>query len=954
MAAKPTYEKLEQRVRELEEKSLELKQVEENLSIFKTAVESSINAIGITDLEGKLIYVNDSCVKMWGYNSKDELLGRFLPEFFDGDGVFKTMKELREKGVASGEDVGKRKDGPLFFVQFMASMLNDEARNPSFMFGSFLDITERKLAEKALQKAHDKLEKRVEERTVELIKANEQLEQEIEERKESEEALQKSEALLKKSQAIAHIGSWGLDLVANRLAWSDEVYRIFGLRPQEFDATYEAFLDTVHPDDRAAVDDAYSGSLREGRDNYEIEHRIVRRDSGEIRVVHEKCEHIKDVSDQIVCSVGMVQDITERKRAEEALRDSNEKLNALIRSSPLAIIALDPEGNVTLWNPAAEKMFGWEEKEVMGRFLPFVPEEKMSEHRALRKRVLSGEGFYDVEACRQKKDGSDIYIAISTAPMKDATGRINGIMSVSVDITERKLAEEELEKSYNIINRSPAVAFLWKNEEGWPVEFVSDNVQEVFGYTVEEFKSGKIAYAEIVHPDDLERVSGEVATYSEEKDREEFTHIPYRIVTKDGKEKWLDDRTYMQRDEKGMVTHYQGIVLDITERRSLEAHLQHAQKLESIGILAGGIAHDFNNLLSVIMGNIELAKDDMKPEVGISEFLAGAEKASFQAQELTKQLITFSKGGAPVKKIDSIGELVKETTNFSILGANVKCEFSIPHDLWLVDFDEGQMKHAINNIIVNAVEFMTDSGTIDVKAENFNVTTEQGLPITAGKYIKISIRDQGVGIPAEHLSMVFDPYFSTKEMGIQKGMGLGLTTTYSIINRHDGHITIESERGVGTTFALYLPVYEKDVRELKPVEILKPEKPAIRTGRILVMDDEEMIRNLSRQVLSRLGYEPELVKDGAEAIELYRKAMETGEPFDAVILDLTVKGGMGGKDAVKALLELDPQVKAIVSSGYSNDPVMTNYRAYGFIGALPKPYSKKDLSDMLNQVLGKS
>ena len=655
---------------------------------------------------------------------------------------------------------------------------------------------------------------------------------------------------------------------------------------------------------------------------------------------------IKEKS-MVVGAVVVFRDITERKKAEEALRESEERFRLLSEAS-FEGIAITDKGIILDANVQFAKMFGHDHNEVIGMEVQrlVAPESR----DLVAQKIKAGfQELYDHLAL--KKDGSIIHVEVHGKPIP-YEGRNVRVTAIR-DITERKKAEEELEKSYNIINRSPAVALLWKNETGWPVEFVSDNVQEVFGYSVEEFKSGKVAYAEIVHPDDLERVSGEVATFSEEKDRIEFTHIPYRIVTKDGQEKWLDDRTYMHRDEKGMVTRYQGIVLDITERRSLEAHLQQAQQLESIGILAGGIAHDFNNLLSVIMGYIELAKDEIKSEVGIYEFIAGAEKASLQAQELTKQLITFSKGGAPVKKIGSIGELVKETTNFSVLDTNTKCEFSIPHDLWLAEFDEGQMKHAINNIVGNAVEFMAEGGIIDLKAENFIVTAEQGLPITAGKYVKISIRDQGVGIPEEHLSKVFDPYFSTKEMGTQKGMGLGLATTYSIVNRHDGHIAIESEKGVGTTFALYLPVYEKDIRELKPVEMLKPQKPAIRTGRILVMDDEEMIRNLANMILNRFGYDVGLAIDGVEAIELYQKALDSGKPFEVVILDLTVKGGMGGRDAVKKILEISPQAKAIVSSGYSKDPVMTRFKDYGFIGALPKPYKLKDLKDVLNKVTKK-
>ena len=395
------------------------------------------------------------------------------------------------------------------------------------------------------------------------------------------------------------------------------------------------------------------------------------------------------------------------------------------------------------------------------------------------------------------------------------------------------------------------------------------------------------------------------------------------------------------------------IYRDITEWKRLEEQLIQVKKLEAIGILSSGIAHDFNNLLSIIVGYIELVKDEITPEAEAFEFLEEAEKASLQAQELTKQLITFSTGGAPVKQTGSIVDLIKETTNLILAGSSVTSEFFMPHDLYPVQVDIGQMNHAIKNIIINAVESMPDSGSIIVKAENYKIsseTIENSLPLSEGEYVKISIRDHGIGISGEHLSKIFDPYFSTKEMGTQKGMGLGLAITYSVINKHEGHITVKSEVGVGTTFTLYLRAHEKDVRELKSIEILKPEKPAIRTGRILLMDDEKMIRNIAKQMPKRFGYEAELAKDGVEAIELYKKAMDSGKPFDAVILDLTIKGGMGGKETVKRLMEIDSQVRAIVSSGYSNDPVMTDFRRYGFIGALPKPYTMKDLSEALDKV----
>ncbi len=520
---------------------------------------------------------------------------------------------------------------------------------------------------------------------------------------------------------------------------------------------------------------------------------------------------------------------------------------------------------------------------------------------------------------------------------------------------ERKRAEEALresEEKYRLFTEN-ASDVIWTRDMNLNPTYISPSIEQLTGYSAEE--SMALPNSERMTPASTElitKIFEEELKLEAQGDADPLRArtVEIEMICKNGSTVWFEVTVKFVRNETGQAVGMLGISRDVTDRRQMQEELLKAKKLESVGILAGGIAHDFNNLLTIILGNIQLAEDDIKPEVGISECLAEAEKASIQAQALTKQLITFAKGGAPVKKIGSIGDLIKETTNLTISKSNVKCDFLISRDLWPVEFDEGQMKHAIKNMIDNAVESMPDEGTIDVRAENINITVEQGLPLLEGKYVKISIRDHGVGIPEEHLSKIFDPYFSTKEMGIQKGMGLGLATTYSIINRHDGYITVESEVGVGTTFTLFLPAHDKDIRELKPLKTHKPEKPSIRAGRILVMDDEESIRKISKKRLSQLGYESELAKDGAQAIELYKKSMDSGQPFDLVILDLTVKGGMGGKDAVKALLKINPQVKAIVSSGYSNDPVMTDFKAYGFTGALPKPNTKKELIAALKNI----
>jgi two-component system cell cycle sensor histidine kinase/response regulator CckA len=394
------------------------------------------------------------------------------------------------------------------------------------------------------------------------------------------------------------------------------------------------------------------------------------------------------------------------------------------------------------------------------------------------------------------------------------------------------------------------------------------------------------------------------------------------------------------------------ILNDETERKRMEGHLLKSQKMEAIGTLVGGVAHDFNNILMAIVGNISLAQMHTTPGDNIFERLVEAEKACLRAKELTQKFMAFSEGERPVKKAGSVSGPLRDSVTLTLSGSNVRCDFSIASDLWRVAFDEGQMRRVFNNLITNAKEAMPKGGVVKVAAENIAIGEAEAnarLPLKKGRHLKISIQDQGKGIPRERLSNIFDPYFSTKERGTQKGMGLGLSIAYSIIKQHDGYIEAASKEGVGTTFSLYLPVSEKQTSEKKEAEQIPP----AHRGKILLMDDEKMVRDVTGQMLSRVGYEVAFAKDGTEAIALYAKAKNSGEPFKAVILDLTVPGGMGGKNTMEQLLEIDPGVKGIVSSGYNADPVMTDCRHYGFRAAIAKPYRFAELSKVLEEVIEK-
>jgi CheY-like chemotaxis protein len=364
-----------------------------------------------------------------------------------------------------------------------------------------------------------------------------------------------------------------------------------------------------------------------------------------------------------------------------------------------------------------------------------------------------------------------------------------------------------------------------------------------------------------------------------------------------------------------------------------------------LSILAGGIAHDFNNSLTVILGNIGLAMLDGKKEPKVQDRLAKAEQACLRAQALSQQLLIFARGGAPIKKIVSIANLLKESAILTLSGSKSRYEVSIPDDLWLVEADTAQISQVISNLLINADQAMPEGGIIKITTENISVKAKSNLPISKGKYVKFAIADQGIGISPKYLDKVFDPYFSTK----QKGSGLGLATAYSIIKNHSGHIQVESQLGVGTTFYIYLPAADKRV----PADESETVKPTMGQGKVLVMDDEEMVREVLGGMLSRLGYEVDFASDGSQTIEKFVKAKETIQPFAAVILDLTIPGGMGGKEAIKELLKIDPQVKAIVSSGYSDDPIMADFQKYGFAGVIAKPYKVAELGKVLNKVLTK-
>jgi two-component system, cell cycle sensor histidine kinase and response regulator CckA len=387
------------------------------------------------------------------------------------------------------------------------------------------------------------------------------------------------------------------------------------------------------------------------------------------------------------------------------------------------------------------------------------------------------------------------------------------------------------------------------------------------------------------------------------------------------------------------------IVQDISEKRRLVEEQIKTSKLEAIGVLAGGIAHDFNNLLTPILGNLSLARNTSENTPGIDGFLQLAEKACWRARDLTQQLLTFARGGAPVKKEAVLSDLIRDSTLFALHGSNVRGEFNIVENLWTVEADQGQLSQVLQNLVINAVHAMPHGGVIRISARNVDKVEHPNLPVHPGRHVCIEVKDEGVGISPENLQRIFDPYFTTKP----HGHGLGLATSFSIVRRHEGYLAVTSELGSGSTFSVFLPASEHKSKSAaaKP----SPIKAQSAGGRILVMDDEPEIQQLVCDMLGHLGYKVEVVGSGEEAVNVYRENAQQGHPFDLVILDLTVPGGMGGAETMKELLKINPAVKSIVCSGYSNDPIVAEYAHYQFKAAVSKPFAFDQLAYTIAAVL---
>ena len=477
---------------------------------------------------------------------------------------------------------------------------------------------------------------------------------------------------------------------------------------------------------------------------------------------------------------------------------------------------------------------------------------------------------------------------------------------------------------------------------GWPV-YLNPAFSRVFGWTFDEVKGRSIAFVPPEEQPENDEMMQKVVNGTS------FSNQETRRYTKDGRiiDVSISGASYFDQAARaaGSIIHLR----DITNRRKLEEELSKVGKLKAVGRLAGGIAHDFNNIFAGILVNAQLAEQSLaRDPAGAARYLTGIQQGTERAAALTQQLLTFAEGGAPVRRAASIARLIQDSVGCLSHGSGAQYEFALPEDLWPVEIDHGQMSQVISNLVINATQAMDGAGVIRVTGENVTLREEDtgaSLPLKPGRYVKVSIEDHGGGIPEENLQRIFDPYFSTK----RGGTGLGLAITFSIVTKHHGYISVDSQLNRGSTFHVFLPATE--TASFPFASSSADNGPAAGKGRILVMDDEEILRQLVTDLLTSYGYEVTTAADGERAVELYSQGMSCGQAFDLVMMDLTVPGRMGGKEAMERLLEIDPQVKAIVCSGYSNDPIMAEFRRYGFQGVVGKPYRAERLMEELDRIL---
>ncbi len=778
--------------------------------------------------------------------------------------------------------------------------------------------------------------------------------------------LHESEALLARSQQIAHIGSWKLDLSANQLAWSDEVYRIFGQRPQEFAATYEAFLASVHPDDREAVHAAYRNSLQEGIQSYEVEHRIVRKDTGEVRHVYERCIHERDETGKVSCSIGMVQDITESRQARKTLRESEERYRLIADNTSDSIWAMGPDLRFTYLSPSTEKLFGYPLEEWndldWGRF---VHPDYLSSVLELFAGLSQGQEDRSATAAIRvfHRDGREMWVEFSTSSIHEKNGRLSGFVGVTRDITKRQMTELSLANAKAMVDAAfaqtpipmvlislPDAVLRYANAACLEFLDVADEPSHI-GQPLFAFPQTWQDYDATGRQQKLEEMPLARAA------RGECTHNrEYYVVTKRGNRRWelvSASPIYNQAGER--IAAY-AVFPDITERKrseeehsKLQAQLTQAQRMESVGRLAGGVAHDFNNMLGVILGHAEMALDRAGPDQAIYSDLQEIRRAAERSAEITRQLLAFARKQTVLPRVLDLNETLEGMFKMlrRMIGEDIELAWLPANRPLPVRIDPSQIDQILANLIVNARDAIAGIGRITLETGSMVFDEKFGSEnegLAAGPYVFMAVSDNGCGMDPKVLASIFEPFFTTKELG--KGTGLGLATVYGIVKQNEGVIRVSSEPGSGSRFTIYLPRYsgtaESPECEARPGGI-----SAKGLETILLVEDEPANLKMTALLLERQGYAVLTCASPREALHL---AESYRGKLDLLVTDV-VMPEMNGHDLAQNLLNRFPGLKRLFMSGYPADVIAHHGVLEPGVHFIQKPFTLRELASKIREAL---
>lgn len=865
---------------------------------FRSAFHYAPIGMALVSLEGNFLKVNGSLCEILGY-SEEELLSLNFKEITHPEDLNANVDYQQRllNGEIRNYSTQKRyinKAGHLVYTLLSATVVRDNVGKPLYFVSQIQDISEQ------IKAIHALIEREQMYRTLFEKAANPIL---------------------------------VIDKEGNYLDCNEEATRFFACEREEL------------------LRQRGSVSIQPGVDIYE-RYKAVREKGSAIEISYVINNSLKVLELSVTpvwwrgqeAVIGIGRDITEQKEHERILRESEERYRRLVEYFPDTISIIN-KGKVVYINKAGVRLLEASQKEsIVGRkIMDFVHPDY---HDILQDRIdaagnSSASGYLEAKFITTDNRLIDVEVTVIPFTYK---GR-SMVQIVIEDVTKSKQTEGALateKQRLAITLHSIGEGVITADSDGLIV-LANDVAEKLTGWKKEDMIGEYLHEVITVLQEKTGNKCLDAGTKVLQSKKQSIIPEAKILVGKDGRETIIEDIATPIFSQQGDIIGAVFVFRDISEQRKMEEEFLKVEKMESLGILAGGLAHDFNNVLTVILGNIALAKYILPKNREVAELLEETEEATVRARDLTKQLLTFAKGGAPILKTTSVIDLIRHTVSFALRGSNVKGKIDIAEDLWAVEADEGQISQVINNLIINADQAMPGGGILKVKAENISIDEDSFFPLQ-GNYVKITVEDNGIGIPESNLSRIFDPYFTTK----QKGSGLGLATAFSVVKKHRGHIAVESQPGQGAKFYVFLPASKEKVAAKKASGML----PQTGTGRILLMDDEGAIRYTAKKILSHYGYDVTEAIDGEEAIELYKLARDSGKPYDLVITDLTVPGGMGGKETTKELLKIDPNVKVIVSSGYSTDPVMANYKDFGFIGVVAKPYKIDELTTVVKNAIG--